>query len=208
MFDETEETCKYIGNRNEGVWNSVVPLVSHLLTKSCVPRRSVTVQAPARRTDISRSCDFTAMICWAFPFWKMHAGYVGNIDVTQLLCCCQPFRQHHAPCESTPLAGDARMTFCAWLKKPWDITDEDEIVGFLYLGHSNWTICSLLSHFCFGKFSTFALSYWEANTYYPRGPIMGKGEFSQLQKRVRHWVSFAWGIQIGPFAACWVTFAS
>ena len=71
----------------------------------------------------------------------------------------------------------------------------DETEGFLCLGHSNWTICSLLSHFSFEKFSTFALSYWEANSYYPRGPIMGKGKFSQLQKRMRGRVSCAWTIE-------------
>ena len=51
-------------------------------------------------------------------------------------------------------------------------------MDFLCLGHPNWTICSLLSHFCIRKFSTFALSYWEANSYYPRGPIIGKGNSS------------------------------
>ena len=51
----------------------------------------------------------------------------------------------------------------------------DETEGFQCLGHSNWTICSPLSPFCPKRFSTFSLSYWEANSYYPRGPIMGKG---------------------------------
>ena len=44
------------------------------------------------------------------------------------------------------------------------------------LGHSNWTICSPLSPFCPKRFSAFSLSYWEANSYYPRGPILGKGK--------------------------------
>ena len=47
--------------------------------------------------------------------------------------------------------------------------------GFGCLGHSNWTICILLSHFCSENFSTFSSSYWGAQSYYPRGPIMGKG---------------------------------
>ena len=36
----------------------------------------------------------------------------------------------------------------------------DETQGFLYLGHSNWTICSLLSWFCSLNFPPFLLSYW------------------------------------------------
>ena len=34
--------------------------------------------------------------------------------------------------------------------------------------HSTWIICSLLSQFCFSNFQTFSLSYWRANSYYPR----------------------------------------
>ena len=45
--------------------------------------------------------------------------------------------------------------------------------GFQCLGHSNWTICSPLSPFCSEIFPTFSLSYWGANSYYPRGLIMG-----------------------------------
>ena len=52
----------------------------------------------------------------------------------------------------------------------------DETEGFLCLGHSNWTICRSLSPFCSKRFQTFSFSYWEANSYYPRGPIMGKGK--------------------------------
>ena len=44
----------------------------------------------------------------------------------------------------------------------------DETQGFQYLGHSNWAICSPLSQFCSENFPTFSLSYWEANSYYPR----------------------------------------
>ena len=50
-----------------------------------------------------------------------------------------------------------------------------ETEGFQCLGHSNWTICSLLSPFCSENFPIFPLSYWGANSYYPRGLIMGKG---------------------------------
>ena len=44
----------------------------------------------------------------------------------------------------------------------------DDTDVFQCLGHSNWTICSPLSHFCFQIFTTFTLSYWEAISYYPR----------------------------------------
>ena len=53
---------------------------------------------------------------------------------------------------------------------PWNVKDKG-------LGHSNWIICRPLSHFCFQIFTPFSLSYWEANSYYPRGPILGKGQF-------------------------------
>ena len=33
-----------------------------------------------------------------------------------------------------------------------------------------------------------------------------KREFTQLQKRMGQWGLCAWGIQTGPFAACWTTF--
>ena len=56
-----------------------------------------------------------------------------------------------------------------WLKmRKWNSSEMDETQGFQYLGHSNWTICSLLSQFCFPNFTTFSLLYWEANSYYPR----------------------------------------
>ena len=51
----------------------------------------------------------------------------------------------------------------------------DETEGVQCLGHSNWTICIPLSPFCSGNYSSFSPSYWEANSYYPGGPIMGKG---------------------------------
>ena len=53
----------------------------------------------------------------------------------------------------------------------------DETEGFHCLGNSNWTICSPLRPFCPKRFSTFSPSYWEANSYYPRVPILGKGQF-------------------------------
>ena len=67
----------------------------------------------------------------------------------------------------------------------------DEKKGFQCLGHSNWTICIPFSPFCSGKFPSFSPSYWEANSYYPRGPIMGKGKIIQPQKWMRQRVSNA-----------------
>ena len=47
--------------------------------------------------------------------------------------------------------------------------------GFECLGPPNWTICSPLHLSHFEIIPTFSTSYWEANSYYPIGPIMGKG---------------------------------
>ena len=47
----------------------------------------------------------------------------------------------------------------------------DETDGFQCHGHSIWTICIPLSHFCSKTFPTFSCSYWEANSYYPRGLV-------------------------------------
>ena len=51
----------------------------------------------------------------------------------------------------------------------------DERGNFECLGHSHWTICSPSSPSCSQNFPTFSLSYWEANSYYPRGLIIRKG---------------------------------
>ena len=60
-------------------------------------------------------------------------------------------------------------------------TEMDERHGCGCLGHSNWTICSLLSQFCSVNFPTFSLLYWEASSYYPREGQAenGKMEISQ-----------------------------
>ena len=76
----------------------------------------------------------------------------------------------------------------------------DEPQGFLYLGHSNWTICSLLSWFCSLNFPTSSSSYWGAHFLLPqRGENEKKGI---TQKWMRHRGFCTWGIQTGPFAAC------
>ena len=50
----------------------------------------------------------------------------------------------------------------------------DDTEGFGCLGHSNWTICSLLSHICSPNFPTFSLSYW-------RRPILITPERGRLK---------------------------
>ena len=45
--------------------------------------------------------------------------------------------------------------------------EKDEAEGFECLGYSNWTICSLLSHFCPDEFPTFSLLYWGAHSLLP-----------------------------------------
>ena len=77
----------------------------------------------------------------------------------------------------------------------------DETGGFGCQGHSIWTICIPLSPFCPEIFPTFPSSYWGANSYYPRGLIMGKREIFQLQNWMTQRVLSAWGIHTGPFAS-------
>ena len=62
-----------------------------------------------------------------------------------------------------------------WEKGIHPTSKLDETEGFQCQGRACWTIFITLSHFCYENFPTFSLSYWEANSYYPRGPIMGKG---------------------------------
>ena len=57
----------------------------------------------------------------------------------------------------------------------------DETEGFQYLEHQNCTICIPLNPSCLWNFPTFSLSYWEANSYYPRGPIIRKENSSNLK---------------------------
>ena len=69
-----------------------------------------------------------------------------------------------------------------WLKmRKKNSPKMDGTEGFLCLGHSNWTICSLLSQFCFCKFPIFRFFILGANSYYPREGKTenGKMEFSQ-----------------------------
>ena len=59
----------------------------------------------------------------------------------------------------------------------------NETQGFLYLGNSNWTICSLLSWFCFEIFLPSWSLYWELPfpiSYYPRERKMRKKEINPI----------------------------
>ena len=67
----------------------------------------------------------------------------------------------------------------------------DETQWFMYLGHSNWTIHSLLSRFCSKKVSPFYLSYWERSNFLlpqkkeemkQQGQKMGKGIHSKIDE--------------------------
>ena len=70
------------------------------------------------------------------------------------------------------------------------------------LGHSNWSISSPLRPFCSVKFQYASPSYWEANSYFPRGLIVRVGSFPNPIPKVNETEELsAWGIQTGPFAA-------
>ena len=71
---------------------------------------------------------------------------------------------------------------------------------FLYLGHSSWTICSLLSWFSSKMFPSSWSLYWEVQ--FPITPESGNGEKGFSQKWMIHRGFCTWGIQTGLFAAC------
>ena len=83
-----------------------------------------------------------------------------------------------------------------------------ETQGFLYLEHSNWTICSLLTWSCPQNFPPFYSSYWKVQFLITseRGSKeaagAGNGKMGFTQKRLRHRGFCTWGIQIGSFAVC------
>ena len=68
-----------------------------------------------------------------------------------------------------------------WEKGNFSTPKLDETEGFQCLGHSNWTICSPLSHFCSNIFSLFQPSYWGTISYYPRRPIIRNGNSSNFK---------------------------
>ena len=75
--------------------------------------------------------------------------------------------------------------------------------GFGWLGRSNWTICSPLHLSHSEDFATFSLSCWETNSYYPRGPIMGKGNSTNSNTGWDRGYSMPWAFKLDhlqPFA--------
>ena len=77
----------------------------------------------------------------------------------------------------------------------------DETLGFPYLGHSNWTICSKLSRFCSKKISNSLIFILGAHFLLPqRLPRLQLRKKGFAQKLVRHRGFCTWGIQTGPLA--------
>ena len=77
-----------------------------------------------------------------------------------------------------------------WEREILPTPNKDETEGFQCLRHSNWIVCSPLSPFCSEKFPTFSVSYWGANSYYPRGLIMEKGISPNSQ------YGWDWGVSV------------
>ena len=124
--------------------------------------------------------------------WVRFASIVTNV---YLVCL------HSVVCFSHPTT--TAITRYAPQKRGKTTKDEETVQysQFMSPGHSNWTNCSILSQ-CFSeKFPTFSPSYWGANSYYPRGLIMGVGRISHLPIWMTQRGLSAWGIQTGPFAA-------
>ena len=84
----------------------------------------------------------------------------------------------------------------------WISPNLSETQGFECLGHSNWTICSLLSQFCSLNFPTSTSLYWGAQFLLPQREESWKWENGILPTCVRHRGLGSWGIQTGPYAAC------
>ena len=100
-----------------------------------------------------------------------------------------------------PPVSTVKSEFPGYNGKGFQPPEKNETEGFRLLGHPNWTKCSPLSQFCSGNFATFSLSYWGANSYYPRGLILGVGRISHLPIWMTERGLSAWGIQTGPFAS-------
>ena len=84
----------------------------------------------------------------------------------------------------------------------------NETQGFLDLGHTNWTIYSLLSQFGQKHLHLFAFYTGRSNFLLPQRERMKEGAGAEnekkgiLQKWIRHRGLLIWGIQTGPFVAC------
>ena len=85
---------------------------------------------------------------------------------------------------------------------------KNEIQGFLTLGHSNWTIC-LFSWFCSKKIYLLNFHTGRTNFLLPQreeGAMAENGGKGITQKWMRLRGFLPWGIQTGPFAACFADF--
>ena len=80
----------------------------------------------------------------------------------------------------------------------------DETRWILYLGHSKWTICYLLSWSCPKNFQSSLALYWGSHFLMPQRGENEKKGFTQ--KCMRHRGFSAWGSQTWSFAACWADF--
>ena len=75
--------------------------------------------------------------------------------------------------------------------------------GMMLRGLSAWGVLigsfySRMSPSCSEIFQTFSLSYWEANSYYPRGPIMRKGSSPNFKTEWDRGFSVSVAFKLGP----------
>ena len=106
---------------------------------------------------------------WTSKFMRL-MGFrcLGNTNWT----ICSLLSQFCSPDLQTfsPLYWEANSYYprgLIWEKGILPTPKMDKTESFQCLGHSNWTICSLLCQFCSPDFQTFSPLYWEANSYYP-----------------------------------------
>ena len=77
-----------------------------------------------------------------------------------------------------------------WLKVgKWNSSNLRAREEFLCLGHSNWTICNLLSQFCSINFPTFSLLYWGPILITPESGGLKKGKMEFSQPKCERWIS-------------------
>ena len=82
--------------------------------------------------------------------------------------CCPPHERERPRHEMKAVASTSLIISRSSRGRKWGKGIHprvDEAQGFQYLGHSNWTIGSLLSWFCFKKIPPFIPSYWEVQFF-------------------------------------------
>ena len=75
------------------------------------------------------------------------------------------------------------------------------------LGHSNRTICSMLSQFCSTKFPIFSLSCWESNSYYPRERKVENWKMRISQPEVGRRICVPWAFKLEHLRSVKPTFS-